>query len=93
MNEWILNIAGLLAGAFVGRMLWVTMNSYRVDASCRCGKVQIHGPVASSDVAGLVERLERSCPECNQLYHSIPQFKKQVITNPENMRPIMEARS
>lgn len=70
MNDWIFNIVWLLAGALVSAMIWATMNGFRVDASCRCGKVQIHGPVASTDVSGLVERLERSCPTCRIHYEA-----------------------
>lgn len=64
MIDWIINIVGMLAGGCAACMIWSTMNSYRVDVSCRCGKVQIHGRVASTDVSGLVEQLERSCPSC-----------------------------
>lgn len=70
MIEWIVNIAWLLAGVCTGYFVYVAMSGYRADLSCRCGKVQIHGKVSSADVTGLVQRVERSCPQCRTLLSS-----------------------
>lgn len=72
MNDWITNIVWLLAVLFLCYLIFVTTFHRRVQASCRCGKVQINGRVSSADVSGLVEQLERSCPACNFIYHGGP---------------------
>lgn len=82
MNDWIINAAWLLAVLFLFYLIFDTTHHRRVDASCRCGKVQIHGRVSSADVAGLVERLERSCGNCRRWHGRISSHESSSIERP-----------